>query len=330
MLEHGGSLRAVAERYGIPLADWLDLSTGINPLGWPVPSLPAAAWQRLPEVQDRLDTVAAAYYGSDQLLPVAGSQAAIQTLPALRAPTRVAVLEPTYVEHSHAWRRYDHAVQPVAAEDIPRVLDDVQVLLLCNPNNPTGVRFAPEQLLAWRARLAARNGWLVVDEAFMDATPAQSLAASAGMPGLIILRSLGKFFGLAGARVGFVLAEADLRQRLREWLGPWTVSGPARWVATQALADRDWQQATRLRLHQAGDRLAALLNQPGLLVAGGTPLFQWVLHPQAEVWQEALARQGIWVRRFATPPSLRLGLPGAEADWQRLAQALVALGDLPK
>jgi cobalamin biosynthetic protein CobC len=146
------------------------------------------------------------------------------------------------------------------------------------------------------------------------------------LPGLIVLRSLGKFFGLAGARVGFVLGETTLRERLQEQLGPWAVSGPGRWIATRALADLAWQRQARLDLLGSGARLAELLRQCGLTVAGGTALFQWVTGVDAERVQNALARRGIWVRRFADPPSLRLGLPGGEADWQRLERALAEAG----
>ncbi|MFZ1643305.1 MAG: threonine-phosphate decarboxylase CobD [Candidatus Contendobacter sp.] len=322
MLEHGGGLRAAVVRYGIPLSDWLDLSTGINPQGWPVPPVPATVWQRLPEAEDGLEMVAAACYGAESLLPVAGSQAAIQALPLLREPGRVGVLSPSYAEHAHAWRRAGHQVEALAVESLDAALDRLDALVLVHPNNPTGVRFPPELLLDWRARLAERGGWLVVDEAFMDATPAASLASHAGLPGLIVLRSLGKFFGLAGARVGFVLAEPAALERLHEQLGPWTVGGPSRWVAMRALSDRAWQAETRTRLDQAGNRLADLLKRQRLPVAGGTGLFQWMPLPDAAFWQDALARRGILVRRFTDPPGLRFGLPGGEPAWRRLELAL--------
>jgi len=325
LLEHGGALRVAAARYNIPVNDWLDLSTGIHPQGWSVPAVPAITWQRLPEPEDGLEAAAAAYYGSPQLLPVAGSQAAIQTLPLLREPCRVGVLNPSYAEHALAWRRAGHDVEALAAEALETAADRLEVLVLVHPNNPTGLRFAPETLLNWRERLARRGGWLVVDEAFMDATPAESLAGYASLPGLVVLRSLGKFFGLAGARIGFALTEPALRERLRDVLGPWTVSGPARWIATRALSDRRWQERMRNELPHLGARLAALLKRQRLPVAGGTALFQWVPLPEAEFWQDALARRGILVRRFTDPPGLRFGLPAIEATWRRLELALAGV-----
>ena len=321
MLEHGGALLAAAARYGIEPADWLDLSTGINPAGWPVPPIPAAVWQRLPEAGDGLAEAAAAYYGSACVLPVAGSQAAIQALPRLRAACQVGVPHPAYAEHAHAWRAAGHAV---AAWDAGLGVDALDVLVLVHPNNPSGQSYAQAELLAWHARLAARGGWLVVDEAFIDATPEASVAGLCPRPGLIVLRGLGKFFGLAGARVGFVLAEPALLGALDDRLGPWAVSAPSRWVARAALADTAWQHSARPALLAAGARLADLLRDHGLAPAGGTALFQWVRTAEAADWHDRLARQGILTRLFADPHSLRFGLPHHEADWARLAAALAA------
>ncbi|MEY6431332.1 threonine-phosphate decarboxylase CobD [Thioalkalicoccus limnaeus] len=322
LLEHGGRLRSAAARYRIPLERWMDLSTGINPQGWPVPPIPPALWNRLPEDDDGLDEAARTYYGCPTIRPVAGSQAAIQALPWLRRRGRVAVLHPGYAEHALAWRRAGHGVTPITAESLRAGLPAVEVLILIHPANPTGVRFERDELLAWHQALADRGGWLVVDEAFIDATPERSLALDCPRPGLILLRSIGKFFGLAGARVGFVLAEPELNDALGTRLGPWTLTGPARWVTRQALADQAWQQATRLRLAQASERLAALLTRQGLRPTGGCALFQWVETGHAERIHDRLARRGILTRRFTAPPSLRFGLPRDEDAWRRLDAAL--------
>lgn len=322
MLEHGGRLRQAARHYGISSGEWLDLSTGINPCGWPVPEPPRTAWSRLPEDGDGLEAAAQAYYGTQPLFAVAGSQAALQALPRLRDQARVSVLHQGYFEHAHTWRCAGHQVLSVTAGQLDAAVTTSDVLVLIHPNNPTGARFPVDQLLAWQARLDARGGWLVVDEAFMDATPEASLAPFCPRSGLILLRSLGKFFGLAGARVGFVLAPPRLLERLAGLLGPWAVSSPARWVAIQALADRDWQQANRRYLAAAGERLADLLTRRGLPPAGGCGLFQWVRTPDAARLQDRLAHRGILTRLFVEPPSLRFGLPGTEADWERLAAAL--------
>lgn len=319
-LPHGGALLAAARRYGIASEDWLDLSTGINPRGYRLPRVPAAVWQRLPQDEDRLVERAAGYYGCDALLPVAGSQAAIQALPRMRPPGRVALLAPMYAEHAQAWRQAGHAVRELPADALLAVTD-ADVVVLANPNNPTGARFAPSDLLALQARLPS-GGWLVVDEAFADATPELSLAPHCPRPGLIVLRSLGKFFGLAGARVGFVLAWPALLAQLSTALGPWPIAGPARWAAALALADQAWIDRTRVRVARDGARLARLLTTHGLAPAGGCALFQWVRTARARALHEALARRGILTRLFDTPASLRLGLPGRAADWRRLDRAL--------
>ncbi|MCW9088958.1 MAG: threonine-phosphate decarboxylase CobD [Gammaproteobacteria bacterium] len=324
-LHHGGRLREAACRYAIPLDAWLDLSTGINPLGWPVPMLSADCWQRLPEEDDGLELAATTYYGSGELLPVAGSQAAIQALPRLRVAARVGMLWPSYVEHAAAWRAAGHEVVELRADAIERMLPQLDVLLLVNPNNPTGERFTLAQLLAWRQALSARGGWLVVDEAFVDATPERSLAHHAGEEGLVVLRSLGKFFGLAGVRVGFVFAWPGLRQRLAALLGPWSVSGPSREVARLALADIPWQATNRACLQRDSERLHILLASHGLTPAGGTALFCYCQSEAAAGLHEALARQGILTRLFHDPAALRFGLPGSDEEWQRLACGLAAV-----
>jgi cobalamin biosynthetic protein CobC len=328
-LQHGGQLSAAAQHYGIAEADWLDLSTGINPLGWPVTDIPARVWQRLPENDQRLEQAASDYYrsgtASDEILAVSGSQAAIQLLPELRPASRVGFLSPGYAEHPHAWQRHGHQLQQLTAAQLDAAIEQLDVVLLCRPNNPDGTVIPRAQLLRWQASLLRRGGWLIVDEAFADADPDDSIADLAGSPGLIILRSLGKFFGLAGLRLGFVLAEPTLLMRLAERLGPWSVSHPARWLGERALADRQWQTQARQQLQQARQRLDQLLAQSDLQPAGGSALFRWLPLPDAAELQQRLAEQAILVRRFDQPTALRFGLPGAEAEWQQLERALYAI-----
>jgi cobalamin biosynthetic protein CobC len=325
MLDHGGRLILAANHYGIEVEHWLDLSTGINPAAWPVPEIPRSAWSRLPEDDDGLEQAARDYYDAEALLPVAGSQAAIQALPKLRKPGRVAVIHPGYAEHARAWKNAGHEVTAVEGELIDQWVTQVDVLVIIHPNNPTGARFSLQQLLGWHRSLSARGGWLVVDEAFMDVTPEHSVVPYSHKAGLIVLRSLGKFFGLAGARVGFVCAQPELLRRLQSLLGPWTVATPARWLARKALNDRCWQQATRQTLQRDAVRLRTLLDQYGLRVEGGCALFLWVKTADAPRLHAALARLGILTRIFVEPASLRFGLPDNERDWQRLDSALQQL-----
>jgi cobalamin biosynthesis protein CobC len=320
MLEHGGRLLQAVRRYGLPRERWLDLSTGINPNAWQGSPLPVASWNRLPEEEDGLLEAAESYYGAPSLLPVCGSQAAIQMLPKLRAHSRVGVPALGYNEHAHRWKQAGHEVMPMAVGNFGAALDRLDVLVVSNPNNPTGERVTPAQLLEWHARLSERGGWLVIDEAFADCTPENSVARfTAERAGLIVLRSLGKFFGLAGARVGFVLAAAPLLNTLAEALGPWTIAGPSRTVARGALLDLAWQETTRHRLRQDSQRLADLLTRNGLPPQGGCELFQWVRTDRALEIHEHLASKGILTRHFGSVPSLRFGLPG---DWSRLEEVM--------
>ena len=322
MLEHGGRLRGAAQQYGIPLADWLDLSTGINPQAYPVQAIAPACWNRLPEENDGLEAAAAAYYGNDRLLVLPGSQAAIQALPGLFSPVVVACLSPLYEEHPQAWERCGHKLRRLP--NLPRMLAAMTPnVLLCNPNNPTAQSLPREALLDAAEQLKKRGGWLIVDEAFGDPEPENCIASLAGSdaaPNLIVLRSLGKFFGLAGARVGFLFGERGKLDRLREVLGPWPVSHPSRAVAKQALQDSAWQAAARAKLAVDSQRLADMLAPLGEV--SRTALFCTVKTGQTDELFEHFAQRAILTRHYAATDLLRFGLPEGEAQWQRLAAAL--------
>ena len=322
MLEHGGRLRLSAQHYGIPLGDWLDLSTGINPETYPVPPIDPGCWNRLPEDDDGLEAAAAAYYDNQRLLVLPGSQAAIQALPVLFKPQVVACVAPLYEEHPQAWERAGHklrrlpTLQRALAATTPNVL-------LCNPNNPTATTLSRADLVDAAERLQKRGGWLIVDEAFADPEPDTGIVALAGSesaPNLIVLRSLGKFFGLAGARVGFVFGAVDKLERVREMLGPWPVAHPSRAVARQALEDTAWQAATRIRLAAESQRLADMLAPLGEVAR--TALFCTVKTPRCATLIEHFARRAILTRQFEAHGLVRFGLPGSEAAWLRLARAV--------
>jgi len=324
MLEHGGRLRKAALDYGIAEADWLDLSSGLAPWPFAVPEIPLRAWARLPETDDGLEQAACDYYGASQVLPVAGSQMAIQLLPRLRRAGKVGVLSPCYAEHAEAWRRSGYIVREVLEQEVEFFLDSLDVLVVVNPNNPTGLSLTPARLLDWHARLAQRGGWLVVDEAFMDNTPQLSLASHTHQVGLIVLRSFGKFFGLAGVRLGFVLAERKLLRLLAEQVGPWAVSGPTRVLGQACLQDTEAHTRQRIRSDEASERLALLLERYGFKPHGGCALFQWLITERAPVLHEFMARRGILLRIFTHNSSLRFGLPANAAEEARLEQALQA------
>lgn len=320
-LSHGGEVDAVAELYGIPRDQWLDLSTGINPNPYPVPELAREYWHRLPDtgLQSWLIDNAATYFSAADprtLVATPGTQAAIQWLPRLLPPTRVAIFAPTYGEHHCAWAMAGHEVVEIPAD--AAVPADAGAVVVTNPNNPDGRLADPERLLALSA-----DRLIVVDEAFVDVMPELSLAAHAGRPRLVILRSFGKFFGLAGMRLGFVLAEPSLAEALRRALGPWAVAGPAAAIGAIALADETWIRMARVRLKAASSRLDGLLLRSDLKLVGGTPLFRLVADERALDVYHHLAGQGVLVRRFPENPHwLRFGLPANDREFDRLAATL--------
>lgn len=289
-------------------------------MGYPVGEIPAAVWQRLPsrEAERALVDAATRRYGvADAATVVAapGTQALIQLLPRLLPRSRVAIIGPTYSEHAICWRRAGHDVTVVGALD--EANDGGDVVVVVNPDNPTGRLLPTADLRAVRASL------LVVDEAFIDLLPAEASLASNLPANALVLRSLGKTYGLGGLRVGFAIAPVELAGIIRKELGPWAVSGPALEIGRKALDDQGWLDAARDQLHGDGARLDRLLLAAGFTLEGATPLFRLARHAQARRITDQLARAGIHVRAFAHQPTwLRFGLPAGDAAFERLGAAL--------
>ncbi len=325
-IEHGGDLQAFGAAFPGAPQPWIDLSTGVNPWPYPVGKLAREIWQRLPGAADERAAreAAAAYYGvatADQVVLAPGSQALIQWLPRLRGRSRVAVLGPTYGEHVRAWRAGGHDVAELSSPD--GIGADADVVVVTRPNNPDGSVASLEWLAETAARLRRRGGWLVVDEAFADAGDTKSAAAWLPEDNVVALRSFGKFFGLAGGRLGFALTRGAVADDLRAALGPWSVSGPMLAIAARALRDERWVARTRLRLGNAAARLDRMAAQAGLELVGGTALFRLYAHADALRLFRTLAEAGIYVRRFAAHRDwLRLGLPGNIAAERRVRRAL--------
>ena len=319
--DHGGDLDAAIARFGGDPGDWIDLSTGINRAPWPIPPLPDAAWRALPRAGAEAACVAAARRAyrlapEADCLPLAGAQAAIQLLPRLRPPGRVAVLAPTYNEHAAAFRAAGW--EATETSDFAE-LAQADAAVVVNPNNPDGRRIAPETLL----ELSKTVDLLVVDESFCDVAPELSIAPRLGRSRLLVLRSFGKFYGLAGARLGFALGSEAVLSELRAAAGPWAVSGPALEIGRAALTDAGWAEAARRKLAaeaRALDRIAQAAGWRGL---GGTTLFRLYDTPDAASAQDRLGRARIWSRIFPYSPTwLRLGVPGNAEERARLAEAL--------
>jgi cobalamin biosynthetic protein CobC len=325
-LVHGGELAAAQRLFTDAPEPFIDLSTGINPYSYPLPQLPSDLFTRLPdpEALTKVASIAAQGYGAPSpahVVPAPGTQILLPLVAALLDPGRAAVVSPTYRETPRAAALAGHRVAEIA--DIAAVRE-AALVIVTNPNNPDGQLFDTSELIALAKRLASRGGLLVVDEAFMDVGPPDaSLAGEVGKNAIVVLRSFGKFFGLAGIRLGFALASPTLAARLSAKLGPWAVSGPALAIGATALADRAWAEGTRKRLIAAADRLKAVLRSAGLEIVGGTALFQLARTPAATALFHHLGRAGILVRNFPEHPSwLRFGLPGTEAAWARLEIAM--------
>jgi cobalamin biosynthesis protein CobC len=327
-LLHGGDLGAARRQFPGAVEPFIDLSTGINPHPYPLPRLSAALLARLPEpaAMAALAEAAARCYGAPaaaNVVPAPGTQMLLPLVAGLVPPGRAAILTPGYSEHARAAALAGHSVKAIRGIE---ECGDASLVMVGNPNNPDGRLFARDDLLALASDLRRRHGVLVVDEAFMDVgPPAGSLAADVACGNVVVLRSFGKFFGLAGLRLGFALAAPPLVARLRAVLGPWPVSGPAVAVATQALADTIWIERTRRRLDKAADRLDGVLAGLALTVVGGTSLFRLAQTPAANALFQHLGDAGIWVRAFPDHANwLRFGLPADQRAWRRLKTALVA------
>jgi cobalamin biosynthetic protein CobC len=317
--DHGGNIGAAIARFGGQPQNWIDLSTGINRLPYPVPDIPPALWQRLPVAGDIEAAVAAArahYAASAPALICAGAQGAIQMIPQLRPKGRAAVLAPSYNEHAATLRAQGWHVAEAADLAAMRGAD---LAVVVNPNNPDGRSFDPADLMALRADV----GVLVVDESFGDVAPHLSLLPQAGADNLLILRSFGKFWGLAGMRFGLVFAPARDLAQLQDLAGPWPVSGPALHIAARAYGDQEWANATRARLARDALRMDDLAGKAGWRALGGTDLFRLYETPEASAAQTRLARAHIWSRVFPYSATwLRLGPPGRPEEWERLTAAL--------
>ena len=325
---HGGDLSVARRLFPDAREPFIDLSTGINPNPYKLPRLPAGLFSRLPdgEATEALAAAAARAYGAPSaacIVAAPGSQILLPLAAALARPGLAAILTPSYGEFAPAAQMAGHAVRPI--EGLGEC-GEAALAIIGNPNNPDGRVFAGDALIALADRLGARGGLLVVDEAFMDVgAPGASLAGAVLRGNIVVLRSFGKFFGLAGLRLGFALATPALATRLAAALGPWAVSGPAQVIGAQALADIDWIERTRRRLANAAKRLDAVLSRAGLDILGGTSLFRLARTPAADALYRHLGRAGIFVRTFPDRPAwLRFGLPPDGTAWDRLEAALAS------
>jgi cobalamin biosynthetic protein CobC len=255
--DHGGNIVSASEQYGVGLDQWIDLSTGINPKPYPV-ELDVASFQHLPYLRPEFIAASTHYYQSSHFLPVTGTQAAIQKLPHLLADFPVLIPQVGYQEHAKYWQRKGAAIHcyPSLNKEVTlRFIDSALAdnpkrhVVIINPNNPTGVLFEKAQLLAWAQQLAPQ-AYLIIDEAFIDTAIEQSVLNPSLPDNIIVLRSFGKFFGLAGIRLGYCFANKSILSGLQHHLGLWQINGPAQSMAIKALDDKLWQCQAKKDIQQ--------------------------------------------------------------------------------
>ena len=325
-LAHGGDLTAARQMFPNAPEPFIDLSTGINPFPYPIPTLCTDDFARLPDRASirRLAAIAARWYGApspDCVVPAPGVQSLLPMVAALVPPGRAAVLSPTYAEHSRAATLAGHNVADVS--DLAQ-LEHANLAVVVNPNNPDGHITTRAALLDIADELRSRQGILVVDEAFADVARADISLADCTLHGsIVVLRSFGKFFGMAGLRLGFALTSPPLAKRLEAILGPWAVSGPAISIAGRALVDTAWRDRTLASLEQSTQSLDRMLGNSRMETVGGTLLYRLTRSSQANELCDHLGNSGILVRRFEQHPTwLRWGIPPSDAAWERLEAAL--------
>ena len=331
-VEHGGNFMAAAKAYGFDPAEVIDLSTGIAPYSYPIDGvdLTARHWRDLPqtETEHALMDQMTSHWGCDSsanVMLAPGSGLIISLAGFLRPKTTVMIPDPAYSEHEIAWRHKGHAVVTYPAGDIPTLTDDARVVIAIQPGNPTGHINPPQDWDGLIDELAGRDGLLVVDEAYIDLMPDNSLLSRGGRKGLLVIRSFGKFYGLAGLRLGAAVGHADDIHTLKQIMGPWAVSTPALEIGLKAMTDRAWANQQRQRLASDMARLTAMMTEAGLTPYGGTDLYLLIQDNDAKTLHQHLARHGIWTRVFTYNPEwIRFGLPAHEGEWNRLQSALTS------
>lgn len=345
-VSHGGNLDDALARFGGVRGEWIDLSTGVSPFPWRPSSLPGMGVQirseELPSLLtlDRLPThsdLEALYEAARSayavplhagITAVPGTQSILSLLPLILPQGPVHVIGPTYMSHATRWQRAGRSVRifKTLEEAIEKPSEETEelprVVVLVNPNNPDGRFLTAETLLMYLKKIERWGGWMIVDEAFCDLTPSLSLLPFSGSLPLLILRSFGKFFGLPGLRLGFVVGRADKVMQIRDWVGSWPVSTLACLWGTAALRDREGQDHLRTRLHKRAQSLVEVLRQSGHVPIGGTDLFQLLAPSHTSLLRTELARRKIWTRLFRKHHWLRIGLPKTTRDLLRLHTAL--------
>ena len=317
-IQHGGDIDLAIKKYGGQRADWIDLSTGINRTSYP--------WQESVKVELRdlpsskllmgLEKAASRAYkvaeGTDTAA-VQGAQQIISLLPiCLKNYNSVAILGPTYNEYEKAFKS-----SGIKAETVSEVskLSSSDIAIIVNPNNPTGKVIAEEILddLSKKVRI------LIIDESFKMFSSRRIQK----FDNVIQINSLGKFFGLAGVRLGFVSGPSDFIKSVREMLGPWPISSIAAEIGIIALNDTTWISEMEKILLEGSNVLHKACSTKNWKLVGKTNLFHTYATSSCLEVEEQFAAHYIWIRTFDYSQTwIRLGIPTSKYEWTRVRQVL--------
>lgn len=322
-VQHGGALDRAIAHFGGRREDWLDLSTGINPNPYPVPNIPGEFWHRLPDEDQIADCLAAArqYYavtGPTDIVAAPGTQSLIQLLPRITEAKNIWIVGPTYNEYE---RVFSGLSTVVVAAELPENIDDIDLVVVGCPNNPDGRVFEAEHIARLGRDLQKQGGFVLVDAAFGDVLPIDKTISHTD--GVVVFRSFGKFFGLAGLRLGFAIGSRDVLDRFRTALGPWAVSGPALYIGAIALRDQAWINGAKTDLSRMRSSLEEMVQRQGFDVVGATDLFVTCSNFESANIAKYLAENNILARTFdANPHWIRFGLPANSISLDRLEKIL--------
>ena len=331
-MQHGGNKTAAARAYGVEPSEMIDLSTGISPRPYP---LDLGAFElsdliELPQAEDaeHLTQVMTSSWhipDSAKLALASGSGAIISLMPHLYQGDKRHVYcpEPVYSEHVIAWQNAGYTIITYDAGAIPDVdWGRAAAILAVQPGNPMGHIAPPSDWLALMSDAAAHNVMVIFDEAFIDLAPQLSLIPHMGQKGQIVIRSFGKFYGLAGVRLGAAIGHPDDITALYHLMGPWAVSTMALRFGAAAIADHAWADDQRRWLSDRMTFLKEGLAARNVTIVGGTDLYLLIDVADAARLQDDLARQGFWTRIFDSNPRwMRLGLAHDDAIMARFLTA---------
>jgi cobalamin biosynthetic protein CobC len=332
---HGGQLNQVAAQFNIPMDEWLDLSTGIAPFSYPIPVIPQRIWQDLPTISNHLLAAAQHYYQANYCWPLAGSQHHIERLPALweskiqttngSFKKHVYLPKVGYKEHQQAWTKAGYQLH-FYQTDLPTEIERHGVVVVINPNNPLADTFSIPQLSALQQLCDKQQALLIIDEAFADIFSAEFSFVphinGDSLSNTLVLRSVGKFFGLAGLRIGFVCSNECWFTLIKQSSGPWTVNGPALFITEDALKNRSWHAIQLQRLQQQSQTMQLVLSRylPIKRMEANALFITVFLDNAAEVYQQ-LCRKALYVRLTDEQNALRFGI----ANEQQLVQLKLIL-----